>query len=71
MMRNNQPSLTTESAVAASLLALQHSRSAVARHEPEDAEITGMTRSLERRLLALNLPRGIGPQRVLPAIKAA
>jgi hypothetical protein len=26
-------------------------------HEPEDARITGTTRSLYRRLLALNLPR--------------
>ncbi|AFL86665.1 hypothetical protein Terro_0316 [Terriglobus roseus DSM 18391] len=30
-------------------------RSAVASTEPEDAHITGMTRSLDRRLLALNL----------------
>jgi hypothetical protein len=30
-------------------------RNAVASSEPEDAHITGMTRSLDRRLLALNL----------------
>ncbi len=29
-------------------------------HEPEDARITGSTRSLYRRLLALNLPRTSG-----------
>ena len=27
-------------------------------HEPEDARITGVTRSLERRLLALNMAAG-------------
>jgi hypothetical protein len=32
-------------------------------HEPEDARLTGTTRSLYRRLLALNLPGGvISPQ---------
>ncbi|MEK6398930.1 MAG: hypothetical protein V4734_12650 [Terriglobus sp.] len=30
-------------------------RSAIAMTEPEDAQLTGMTRSLHRRLLALNL----------------
>ncbi len=30
-------------------------RKAVASAEPEDAHLTGMTRSLDRRLLALNL----------------
>jgi len=30
-------------------------RSAIAMSEPEDAQLTGMTRSLDRRLLALNL----------------
>ena len=34
---------------------LQMRRNAVASTEPEDAQITGMTRSLDRRLLALNL----------------
>jgi hypothetical protein len=28
-------------------------------HEPEDARLTGATRSLFRRLLALNLPAGV------------
>ncbi|WP_156785150.1 hypothetical protein [Terriglobus roseus] len=30
-------------------------RTAIAMSEPEDAQLTGMTRSLDRRLLALNL----------------
>lgn len=37
---------------------LIRNRTNVAARESEDAELTGMTRSLERRLLALNLPRG-------------
>jgi hypothetical protein len=36
--------------------ALQKSRFARLPHEPEDARLTGVTRSLNRRLLALNLP---------------
>jgi hypothetical protein len=41
----------------ASMLAtsLNGRRIAVASAEPEDAHLTGMTRSLDRRLLALNL----------------
>ena len=34
---------------------MQRMRSAVAFREDEDARLTGMTRSLDRRLLALNL----------------
>ncbi len=37
---------------------LQGRRIAVASAEPEDAHLTGMTRSLDRRLLALNLRPG-------------
>ncbi len=36
--------------------ALAKSRFARLPHEPEDARITGVTRSLNRRLLALNVP---------------
>jgi hypothetical protein len=36
-------------------------RIAVASAEPEDAHLTGMTRSLDRRLLALNLRAGASP----------
>jgi hypothetical protein len=44
-------------------------RIAVASAEPEDAQITGMTRSLDRRLLALNLrPMSSVPA---PALKVA
>ena len=35
--------------------------------EPEDAKITGTTRSLTRRLLALNLPK-VNVKRLLPLI---
>jgi hypothetical protein len=31
-------------------------------HEPEDANITGVTRSLHRRLLALNIGGSLRPQ---------
>jgi hypothetical protein len=34
---------------------LMRRRNAIASAEPDDADITGMTRSLDRRLLALNL----------------
>jgi hypothetical protein len=33
-------------------------------HEPEDARITGVTRSLHRRLLALNLRGSLRPKRM-------
>jgi hypothetical protein len=36
-------------------------------HEPEDARLTGATRSLYRRLLALNLPGKIVPATVTAA----
>ena len=46
---------------------LRKKRSAVASGEPEDAVITGMTRSLDRRLLALNLqPMASRLSRVVP-----
>jgi hypothetical protein len=40
---------------AARVAALSKSRFARLPHEPEDARLTGVTRSLNRRLLALNL----------------
>lgn len=40
---------------AANSNTLMQKRAALAFSEPEDAMITGMTRSLDRRLLALNL----------------
>jgi hypothetical protein len=42
-------------------------------HESEDARLTGATRSLYRRLLALNLPRpaasSLSPESVSPQVK--
>ncbi len=48
-------SLHRSSASVARLAFLLQKRNAVASAEPEDAAMTGMTRSLDRRLLALNL----------------
>ena len=44
--------------------------SAIASSEPEDAHLTGMTRSLHRRLLALNLRPGIASANT-PTLKVA
>ncbi len=47
-------------------------RSAIAMTEPEDAQLTGMTRSLSRRLLALNLkPVASAPSQQIAALKVA
>ncbi len=46
-IRNAKPSRSAST--------LHRLRNAVAFLEPEDAKLTGMTRSLDRRLLALNL----------------
>ncbi len=43
---------------------MQSSRFARMPHEPEDARITGVTRSLTRRLLALNLSGSLRPMPV-------
>ena len=45
-------------------------RSAIASAEPEDAHLTGMTRSLDRRLLALNL-KPVGSVAHAPTLKVA
>ena len=45
-------------------------RIAVASAEPEDAHITGMTRSLDRRLLALNL-KPVASASAMPALRVA
>ena len=52
----------------ARLAALSKSRFARLPQEPEDARITGVTRSLQRRLLALNLKPSSRP--VVPAFSA-
>jgi hypothetical protein len=47
-------------------------RSAIAMSEPEDAQLTGMTRSLDRRLLALNLkPAASASSKPVAALKVA
>ena len=55
------------------LLPVTKSRFARLPEEPEDAKITGVTRSLARRLLALNLPKVTVGKVILPAsgVKAA
>ena len=40
-------------------------------NEPEDARLTGVTRSLPRRLLALNLPGSLQGMRGLRSVKVA
>ena len=54
-------------------LALAKSRFARLPQEPEDARITGVTRSLTRRLLALNVPGSlrIGASEILTVAKIA
>ncbi|SNS30581.1 hypothetical protein SAMN05421770_101422 [Granulicella rosea] len=47
--------------------ALQKSRFAKLPHEPEDARLTGVTRSLNRRLLALNLSGSLAQSQELSA----
>jgi hypothetical protein len=51
--------------------ALHARRSAVAQRESEDAQITGMTRSLDRRLLALNLKPVASVGTVLGSLRVA
>lgn len=43
---------------------------AIAQREGEDAKLCGLTRSLDRRLLALNMPRSMQTQRK-PIVSAA
>ena len=45
-------------------VSLAKSRFARLPQEPEDARITGVTRSLTRRLLALNVPGSLRPESV-------
>ena len=52
LSRSNRPAVMAGPARAAALL---KSRFARLPQEPEDARITGVTRSLQRRLLALNV----------------
>ena len=54
-------------------LSLAKSRFARLPQEPEDARMTGVTRSLNRRLLALNVPGSLrmGLDEMLPVAKIA
>jgi hypothetical protein len=53
MTRSNRPVMMTSGPARAA--ALSKSRFARLPQEPEDARMTGVTRSLQRRLLALNM----------------
>jgi hypothetical protein len=54
-------------------LSLAKSRFARLPHEPEDARMTGVTRSLYRRLMALNVPGSLrmSSDEMLPVAKIA
>ncbi len=52
-------------------ISLAKSRFAPLPQEPEDARLTGVTRSLNRRLLALNVPGSLRMGRVLATAKIA
>ena len=54
--------------IDAQRLALVRSRFAPMPQEPEDARLTGVTRSLDRRLLALNVRGSVVP---IPEVKTA
>ena len=56
----NVPHLRNCREVSSTNEQLSRHRKVVASGEPEDAKITGMTRSLDRRLLALNLVPTVG-----------
>lgn len=62
MPYQNEISRSAEALPIHNLTAIYRRRGLVEAQESEDAVMTGMTRSLDRRLLALNLPR-IEPQR--------
>ena len=63
MTRSQNPVLIAGAQVRA--IALAKSRFARLPKEPEDARITGVTRSLDRRLLGLNLRGSLVDRRVM------
>jgi hypothetical protein len=65
MARSQKPTLTAGAEARA--ISLTKSRFARLPQEPEDARLTGVTRSLNRRLLALNVSGSLrmGAERVL------
>ena len=52
---NTRASRTVMGVIPDGRVTTEKSRFALLPHEPEDARLTGVTRSLERRLLALNM----------------
>jgi hypothetical protein len=68
-MRNQRPVVMASG--AARVAVLSKSRFARLPHEPEDARLTGVTRSLNRRLLALNVSGSLVRIEVLSQIKIA
>jgi len=66
-MRDLLKKHTTESGLSALQLCTSVSLFALSQTEDADAKLTGMTRSLDRRLLALNLPS----QRIQPVSTSA
>lgn len=71
MLRAQKPPLVAGPEARA--LSLAKNRFARLPQEPEDARITGVTRSLTRRLLALNVPGSLrmGVNDLLPVAKIA
>jgi hypothetical protein len=71
MQRTQKPTLIAGPEARA--LSLAKSRFARLPQEPEDARMTGVTRSLNRRLLALNVPGSLrmGLDEMLPVAKIA
>jgi len=71
MARAHTPILAVGSEARA--ISLAKSRFARLPEEPEDARMTGVTRSLNRRLLGLNVPGSLRAQRMsaLPVAKIA
>jgi hypothetical protein len=65
------PSRAQDAASALASGTLLRRRNAIASNEPEDAHLTGMTRSLDRRLLALNLKRVAAADVPQPNLKVA
>ena len=55
LINRGQPGASVVAGAEARAAALAKSRFTRLPHEPEDARMTGVTRSLNRRLLALNL----------------
>ena len=69
MLRSQRPALVA--GVEARAISLNKSRFAPLPQEPEDARMTGVTRSLNRRLLALNVRGSLGRGRMVAEARSA